>query len=245
MNSNAIREFLKGEKFSNSLKIKISEPESSIHYRMEYLERMVTGKRVIHLGFADHMEVIQDKMKKGIWLHGRLQKVTERCTGIDINPAAVTYLSEECNIEDIFCLDITRDSLPQEITEARYDYLILGELIEHIDNPVLFLEKVKQVFGGLAGKIVITAPNAFRWNNVKSTFRHVELINSDHRYWYTPYTLSKILSCAGFDHMEFVMAETFRPLKPSRIKNMLFRKFPAVRDTIIMTGDFMSSPSTH
>jgi len=243
MNSNAIRDFLKGEKFSNSLRIKISEPESSILYRMEYLEKLVAGKRVIHLGFADHIEVIPDKMKRNIWFHARLQKVTERCTGIDINQAAVEYLSQEFNIEDIFCLDITKDTLPQVITGDHYDYLILGELIEHIDNPVFFLEQIKGIFQGLTEKIVITAPNAFRWNNMKSAFRHTELINSDHRYWYSPYTLSKILTCSGFDNIEFVMAETFRPQKPSRIKNQLFQRYPSVRDTIVMSGDFKGNDS--
>ena len=234
MRLTSIDDYISGKKFSNSLKVKISSPEKEILYRMEFIEDHVKKSKIIHLGFADHIEVIEKKIEKDIWFHSRLIKRTSRCVGIDINKTATDFVRSKLNITDVFTLDISREDIPKAITDDHFQFLILGELIEHIDNPVLFLELIRNKFKLLVDEIVITAPNALRWNNLKYVFKQTELINSDHRYWFTPYTLSKILFQAGYHDMEFYMVESFKPEKHSFFKSYLYKKFPALRNTIII-----------
>jgi hypothetical protein len=238
MRLTSIDDYISGKKFSNSLKVKISQPESNILYRMEFIEDLVKSSKIIHLGFADHIEVIEKKIEKNIWFHRRLLQCTSRCVGIDINKAATDFVRSKLNISDVFDIDISKEELPAAITDDHYHFLILGELIEHIDNPVLFLEMIRTRFKSLVDEIVITAPNALRWNNLKYVFKQTELINSDHRYWFTPYTLSKILFQAGYQDMEFYLVESFKPEKHSIFKSYLYKKFPALRNTIIIKARF-------
>lgn len=234
MRLTSIDDYISGEKFSNSLKVKISQPEKEILYRMEFIEGHVKGCKIIHLGFADHIEVIEKKIEKNIWFHRRLIEYTSRCVGIDINKTATDFVRSKLNISDVFTLDISKEELPKTITDDHFQFLILGELIEHIDNPVLFLELIRNKFKILVDEIVITAPNALRWINLKYVFKQTEIINSDHRYWFTPYTLSKILFQAGYNDMEFYLVESYKPEKHSIFKSYLYKKFPALRNTIII-----------
>jgi hypothetical protein len=234
MDLKTVEPFISGEKFSNSLKIKISEREPDILYRMEFIEKLVEGKKVIHFGFADHIDIIEQKIRKNIWFHKRLIEKTARCVGIDINHEAIEFVKQKLNLQDVYCIDITKDELPGDITRDNFDFLILGELIEHIDNPVFFLQAIHRKFQSQVKEIVITAPNAFSWNNIKYAFRHTELINSDHRYWFSPYTLAKILYLSGYRNMDFYMVETYIPGKKSLIKDFLFHRFPGLRNTIVI-----------
>ena len=46
---------------------------------------------------------------------------------------------------------------------------------------------------GFMGKYIITVPNAFCFLKTSVYQEGIEFINSDHRYWFTPYTIAKIM----------------------------------------------------
>jgi len=238
MNLTSISEYLAGSAFSNGLRVQISGAESMIPYRMEVIERIVEKKDIIHFGCADHIEIIEAKIAKNIWFHKRLLSCANKCIGIDNNKSAVDFLKSKLSIPDLYCLNIDKEEIPSEITGRHYEFLILGEIIEHVDNPVMFLNTVHNKFKNHADRIIITTPNAFRWNNFKNAFKQVEIINSDHRYWFTPYTLSKVLYQAGYNEIDFQLVENFRPEKSSILKNSLFCRFPSFRDTILIQAKF-------
>jgi glycosyltransferase involved in cell wall biosynthesis len=144
-------EYLKGEKFSNSLKFEVtSDPE--IVYRLEFLKEISKNKNIIHIGFTDHKDLILDKMKKGIWLHKLLLDSAKLCVGIDINCESVNFVRDELNIDNVYCIDILKDEIPEDILNINWDFVILGEVIEHIDNPVLFLKELREKIGKISKK---------------------------------------------------------------------------------------------
>lgn len=184
-----IFKYLKGEKFSNSLKFEVPNTNPGIIYRLEFLEKISKGKNVIHIGFADHKDLILNKIKKGIWLHKLLLDNAKICVGVDVNCEAVEFVKNELNIDNVYCIDILKDEIPENILRIYWDFVILGEVIEHIDNPVLFLKELKKKIGKISKKIILTAPNALKYSNFVLAQKNIEVINSDHRYWFTPYTL--------------------------------------------------------
>lgn len=195
--------YLRGEKFSNALSIPYSYKQP-IPNRVELLTQLSTGKKVIHLGCLDHLPLIDQKVKSGQWLHKRITDVAMKCVGIDINLEAKKYVEEKYQINNILIKDITSDSIP-EIMQDNWDYAILGELLEHIDNPVSYLAGIQQKYGKHVKELVITIPNAFTRQNFRQAKVSAELINSDHRYWFTPYTIAKVMHHAGIEvtHIEF------------------------------------------
>ena len=73
-----------------------------------------------------------------------------------------------------------------EITGSRWDYAVFGEIIEHIDDPVHFLKTFRQRFGGSVNRFIITVPNIYNKQHFTNMLKYREVINSDHRYWFTP-----------------------------------------------------------
>lgn len=231
-----VLDFLKGTKFSNGLKVIISSPENNIPFRMNYIEKLVKGKNIIHLGCLDHnITLIEQKIKQNIWFHKKLDECSNKCLGIDINRDGIEYIKKELGYKNVICHDILEEKVNKEIQNDNWDYIILGEMLEHIDNPVKFLKMIGEKYADHIDKLIISVPNAMSFENFKHAFKHIEFINSDHRYWFTPYTLGKVVTQAGLyiDSFQFCMAHKL-PKKNKRFKKYLFNKYPVFRDTIVM-----------
>lgn len=237
-----INKYLSGSKFSNGLLIPISSKETTCLDRLTILERISLNKDIIHLGCTDHLPLIKKKLENDTWLHARLCRSAKRCLGIDINCPGINYLQNELGYEDVICANFLNDEIPT-ISEQKWDYMILGEILEHIDNPVILLTTIAQKYGKNVDKLVITVPNAFCWLNFRYALKHREFINSDHRYWFTPYTLGKVATLAGLKIVDFQFCEGYPPNKLNwkgrlrrylNLKNMIIKRYPALRETLVM-----------
>ena len=132
------------------------------------------------------------------------------------------------------------------LKSEQWQYIVLGEVLEHINNPVEFLTQLNSNFKGHVDSIIITVPNAFALKNIKNAFRNVEEINSDHRYYFTPYTLGKILTLSGYRNMEFSFAETMPIISSFKhgrymihdfLHKIRIKRSPALCNHLIMTAD--------
>jgi len=225
--------FLSNEIFSNGASFDI-EGNDIILNRDDYLVHLAKNKSVLHLGFVDHLPLIDDKIKNASWLHKKLIDASSVCYGIDINQEGIEYLADQYQIDNLYCIDITSDIIPEAISSQKFDYMFIPDVIEHIGNPVNFLMAIKENFKGNVGKIILTTPNAFRWNNFMNSFKNKEVINTDHRFWFTPYTLSKIVSDAGYKIIDLKYVEHGRFSRREIIKKIILKKYPLLRDTLIM-----------
>jgi hypothetical protein len=241
-----IREYLTGDKFSNGLKVRLQNDRSSYTNRIKIIEDKVKGKKVVHIGCCDHIPLIQKKIEKNIWLHKRLDDSSNKLLGVDINREGIDYMKNNLGYDDVVCANLITDDI-QEIYAEKWDYLVLGEILEHVDNPVQFLSSIKEKYVDKVDKIIITVPNAFFIVNLDHLENGVEVINSDHRFWFTPYTLAKVGTLSG---LEFIDVELTHELKNKRgLKAKLLvlpylrykkklnklKNYPIYRDTIIMT----------
>ena len=95
-------------------------------------------------------------------------------------------------------MDLMTDELVQELNNQQFDYLFVPDVLEHVNNPALFLARLHLLMNGVCRKLIITTPDVFRYSNFFNALRNMELINSDHRYWFSPYTLSKVVIESGF-----------------------------------------------
>lgn len=123
---------------------------------------------------VDHSHVLDVGCSEGI-LPILLGRKGIHVTGIDINPEAIEYASNLLSSEQpevkervkFVCGDIMNGSL----IEATYEYIILGEIIEHFSEPSrIVAEVVNHLKPG--GKLLITTPLGF-------------FPDPDHRYTFT------------------------------------------------------------
>lgn len=206
MDISPIKTYLTGEQFSDSLEVDCSVAGDGsggpsggrwAQNRLKLIVERTKGKRVLHVGFTDHLPLIETKIAQGRWLHKLLVESSSHCVGLDINAEAVEFVRTELGFKDVHVCDLLEDDLAGLIGENRFDYLVLGEVLEHTDDPVNFLTSLRSRMSPYVDKCLITVPNAFSFANVQNIWKSKEYINSDHRYWFTPYTLAKVLTRAG------------------------------------------------
>lgn len=191
-----IKPYLSGAQFSNLREIHFSKKEI-IHYRVPFLVELTKGKKVLHVGCCDHIQIIDEKIAANSYLHKLLTDNCEKCIGIDIDQEGIDFLKTR-GFNNIINYDLINQTHP-DVDGAEWDYIVLGEVLEHVDNPVLFLSSIKKKFGGKAKQIIVTVPFALTAFNFHYIRKGIEKINTDHRFWFTPYTLSKVLTVSGFD----------------------------------------------
>ncbi len=193
-----ILSYLKGELFSNGLEVRIVQKYKDTP-RIDCLRELSRDKRIVHLGCLDHLPLIEKKIQTNSWLHGEFNKVCQDCIGVDNNKSGIIEVSKRYNVSNILYANILEDFIPEVSSSGKWDYMIMGEILEHIDDPVAFLRTIREKYDEQIEKLVVTVPNVLTHQAFKHMKRNIELINTDHRYWFTPYTISKVMVEAGFE----------------------------------------------
>jgi hypothetical protein len=232
--------YLKDEKFSAGLSVKTSMPQAKLTNRLDYICDYAKGKKIVHVGCLDHLPLIEKKIRSGTWLHKLLDEVAKKQVGIDINKEGIEKVKKTLGYENIFFEDILSDEPPGEfISQENWDLMILGEILEHVNNPVEFLIKLRLKYAVYVREILISVPNAFALENFLYALRHIECINTDHRSWFSIYTLTKNLTLAGFGSFDFDFVTSYpSDYKNISFKKMLINKYPSLRSTIVVNARF-------
>lgn len=231
MNLSQYNDFLYDRKFSSDLSVQYPVQKEIIG-KMEYIQGLIEGKKVIDIGFADHYDLIDARIKSNDWVHARFRKWSSRIIGVDVDPRAVDYVREKFGLTDVFCHDITSAERPQPILQDNWDYLILSEVLEHIPDPALFLKRIRENYGSHIKRMIITVPNAFGLITLRSVFNRIERINSDHKFWFTPYTLSRVVTAAGLEVEDFVLCNSYYGLR--FWERLLVKRSPLFHHTLAM-----------
>ena len=171
-------------------------PPAEIVNHHDFYCRLVKGKRVLHVGCADHLELIETKMGSGHYLHTKLAASAALLHGVDINRSAIEFLRGAKGIADIFYCDVTADQTPTELL-ASYDIVLMPEVIEHLPNVGQVLTGARR-FLAPEGRLVLGTPNSFKLHNTLTVLRGFEENNPDHKYYFSYVTLKSLLTELGF-----------------------------------------------
>ena len=191
-------DYLSGAKFSNAYSLKLEN--NRLFRRIDELLSLTKGKKILHVGCCDHIPLIEEKIKSKTWLHGLLEDNCSMVVGVDISKEAVEYVNKRgLSKRPVYHMDLTDEKSLQRLNGYEFDSILMGEIVEHTNNPVSFLQLVNRNMKStlsFGGDYIITVPNAFSLQRGKGA-SGMEIINSDHKFWFTPYTISKIMWEAG------------------------------------------------
>ena len=153
---------------------------TTIHQdRVSFFNKKTEGKIVLHYGCADW-----PIYNKNTNLHYRMCQTSDKIDGFDVDKETITQMSES----GIF----REESLYYESPDKKYDFLLIPETIEHVNNVELFLESTLKN-ADTHTEFLITAPNAFvmsQFNvNIDSEDSYIENVHPDHNCWFSVYTL--------------------------------------------------------
>ncbi|PVY56442.1 MULTISPECIES: methyltransferase domain-containing protein [unclassified Simplicispira] len=219
-------DYLHGRQFSNGHVFDLGNKGPALR-RSDRLLQLAQGQRLLHVGCCDHLQLIQGKRARGLYLHENLCRVATQCVGIDTNTEGVALLRStgfpETYTPDDAPLCSVVDGQPQA-----YDLCLLADVIEHVGNPVEFLSGMRRY---QFKRLIVVTPNAFRWRN---SFPGGEAINTDHRFWFTPYTLCKVLVDAGYEPQRVELCHGDYASWRGAAAAKLLGRIPRWRDTLLI-----------
>lgn len=181
----------------------------------DYLYDQIRGKRVLDIGVVEHSI---EHMQKEQWLHKSIVKHSEYCVGVDIVSDLVDVLNEQgYNVKNV-------DATSKEYLGEKFDVVIIGDVIEHVENPVDLMRFAKRHCAE-GGKIIVSTPNPFYYQIVfdvikKSTF----VANFEHTTWVTPSMAMEIARRAELDFSGYKFFSKCRRFP----EGILEKKFPEI-----------------
>lgn len=170
--------------------------------RKEKIVELCTNKSVLHLGFIQHSHLYEKLIADKNWLHEKINTVAANLVGID-------YLGEDVNIirakynYECYYGDVTK--LDRLSLDKKFDVIICGELIEHVENAGLMLDGIKK-FMYPNSILIITTPNPWSRSRIKLISDGVledEWLNKEHTCWYSFGTLKQLLARKGFSEIKY------------------------------------------
>lgn len=215
-----------------------------MEYRDHRLTELCSGKKVLVHGCMDDLEKMVRQIRDGRWPISRISEAAVRCVGITTNGESARTAADEFGYGDVVCADIVAAPHP-EITSGRWDYLILADSLEHYDDPFGTLTRLRANYAGSVDGLIITVPNAFSLDNRRYATAGREFVHSDHRFWFTPYTLMKVLYRAGWALEAIWMCEYAEPDPLDRInpvRRIRLRRHPLLRNTIVASCRTLRAP---
>lgn len=190
-----------------------------IYNLSEFWKSTLSGKSLLDIGVVEH--TLELSQREG-WRHGLFAKLASRAVGVDILQAEVAQLNEQGY--DIRLCDATSDA---DLGD-RFEVVYIGDVIEHVNDPVRLLQ-----FAGRhllpKGKIVVSTPCPFWWRNIQLMIKdHTFIGNVDHVRWVTPANALEIGGRANVPLLEYRTVETcgntaFRRFGKSVVNRLLGR----------------------
>lgn len=171
--------------------------------RVEFIKKISAGKKVLHLGCTNY-PYTQDSIDNEMLLHFDLQNIAKELYGFDFDQEGIDILEKQ-GTKNLFRADL--EKLEEVCLNETFDVIIAGEMIEHLNNPGLFLKGIQR-FMNEETKLVITTINAysayrFLIYGLRGKGGENEPVHPDHVYYFSYKTLKLIVERANLEVKEF------------------------------------------
>lgn len=163
--------------------------------------KALNTENIVHVGCCGHLDKIQQQIKNKKHLHSELLLKFDNVLGFDIDNNAIEFLRSR-DVKNIYCIDFldaqaTAPILKEKFGDERF-VILLPDIIEHLENPIDFLRKLKSEYRKYCNNLIISVPNVYSYQRISRLYNErAEAINLDHKYMFTPVTILKVLIQAG------------------------------------------------
>lgn len=184
--------------------------------RIEAILAAVQGQEILNLGCVGHY-VPSTAREIDRWLHYQLcvRYPDSHILGIDIdrpNVDRMRQLGFSAEVGDAHQLTY----------ESSFDTIILGELIEHLQNPGACLEGCRRALKP-GGRIIISTPNVFSVMLGLMYLKNFDrAFNPEHVVWFCPQTLRALAERSGLAIRKLTFVDD---LAPDIIPDSLYRAY--------------------
>jgi SAM-dependent methyltransferase len=182
--------------------------------RVDVIKEMCAGKKVLHLGCANY-PFTQKSIDDDMLLHFDLQKSAERVYGFDFDQPGLDIL-EANGAKDLYRADL--EKLEDVDLHETFDVIVAGEMIEHLNNPGLFLQGIQRFMTG-DSRLILTTVNAycgmrFLWYGLRGKGGVQEPVHPEHVAYFSYSTLSVLVKRFGLTVEDFMFYDIGREHRP-------------------------------
>ena len=182
--------------------------------RLDLVKEMCTGKRVLHLGCTNY-PYTQEAIENSMLLHHEIESFASDVWGIDSDQEGIDVL-ETSGSKQILLGDL--EHLEDVEIDQHFDVILAGEMIEHLNNPGLFLNGIKR-FMQPDSRLLLTTINAycgmrFVWYGLRGKRGRVEFVHPDHVAYYSYSTLKVLLERHDLQVEKFLFYDVGREHRP-------------------------------
>lgn len=183
----------------------------------EFIAQLVSARRVLDIGVVSHSARYFDQPE---WRHGRIARAAAYCLGIDILEPLVAELNGRGF--NVRCVDATSAT---DLGE-RFEVVFIGDVLEHVDNPVALLSfACRHLAPG--GKLYAATPNPFSRKFLRQ-FRQANgalVTNLDHVSWITPTLAMELARRSGLELSGYHLVKRIAPMN-RMLKALAWRWVP-------------------
>lgn len=162
--------------------------------KTRYILKNCTGRRVLHIGCTNYPNTLH-RLTTDKLLHKRIQEVALSVDGIDIDAKGINYM-RKAGFSNIYHIDARTLTEEHKELADTYDVVVLGDVIEHIEDPSVVLT------GAISrlnqhGYLIISVPNAFYWYAFLRILGKRDIGHPEHVATYTKRNLIELLKRVG------------------------------------------------
>lgn len=150
-------------------------------YRLKKMAYLVKGSKVVDVGCSE----LPNKYIQADYL-----------VGFDLKTAILPENYTKHIVGNVF-------DFPKPFYNEKFDTVIIGEVLEHVDNPLLFLKKCASILNK-PGRLVLSTPNPLNIYEIifNITINRKYMFSHDHITLYPQRYLVRMVEKAGFNNVK-------------------------------------------
>jgi 2-polyprenyl-3-methyl-5-hydroxy-6-metoxy-1,4-benzoquinol methylase len=165
--------------------------------RLEFVLEKCKRRKVLHLGCVDEVMLTEGIKEKNQLTHFMLSRVAREVWGMDISKKGIEML-RGIGVNNLFLGNIENIEGIKELKGQNFDIILATEILEHLNNPGLFLQGVKSLFSANT-EMIITVPNALQFSAFEYGLRGFEFVHPAHNFYFSYRTLYNLLVKHNFE----------------------------------------------
>jgi 2-polyprenyl-3-methyl-5-hydroxy-6-metoxy-1,4-benzoquinol methylase len=207
--------------------------------KFRFLEELASGKKVLHIGCADALADVDQKLSKGLFLHEALSRTAKELWGCDISRAGLERM-RRLGFDNLVLANA--EDLPSSpLAEHTFEVVIAAEVIEHLGNPAGLIHGARQLLA-TGGLLCLTTPNgALSLKTFMHSLTGFEMVAPDHVVLFSFTSLTRLLERAGYSRVRWYSALERHLTRRNNTANLLLRPFvrtfPYYADSLICLAD--------
>jgi SAM-dependent methyltransferase len=170
--------------------------------RVDHLVAACAGRHVFNVGLGGYLD--DDERTDSLFaqvadsLQARLASVAKSVTAIDLNQRAVHFF-ETSNVPGRYLkASLTDTSLPEIVGGQLFDVVLIGDVMEHVDDFRTALANARLLLAD-GGEVIISTVNAFGAEAIVKLLFRYESVHPEHTCYFSYRTLKRLLEMNGLE----------------------------------------------